>query len=378
MVQNAGSQFATSLLSHNFKSIAQIKKAYDDPHKQVRILLVPGHEPGVGGATFQDLKEREMTVEVAQQLQNILEKDPEYKVFITRDSTAWSPEFEKYFKDNWDDIVAWTNASKEEFRRMVTLGSTTETTSTVFHNNAQPEVALRLYGISKWSNENDIDIILHIHFNDNRRKDTTKPGEYSGISLYVPAGQYGNSTTTKAIAQTIFTRLSKYNATSDLPGEVHGIIDEPELIAVGSHNTIDAASVLIEYGYIYEEQFKDPQVRSLAIKDLAYQTYLGIQDFFDANKSAQLAKTYDTLILPYEWKGLSVTTPHPTDVFALQTALIFKGVYPPANKTKNDCPRTGIIGECTRAALQVIQNKYGISEEKGSVGRKTLELLNQL
>jgi N-acetylmuramoyl-L-alanine amidase len=379
VIKNAGIQLASVILSHNFRSIAEIKSKYEDPQRKVRVLIVPGHEPNYGGSVYGDLLERDMNVELGQNLQKFLESNPHYQVFIARDTNSWSPEISNYYKNNWDDIVEWTAASREEFSRLVSIGSTTRTFSTVTHNDAAREVALRLYGLTKWSNENNIDIAIHIHFNDNRRSDTSRPGKYSGFSMYVPAAQYGNSTTTKVIADSIMKRLAKYNTVSDLPGESSGIIDEPELIAVGSNNTADAASILIEYSYMYEPQLQDSQVRSMAIKDLAFQTYLGLQDFFDSSGNANLARAYDTTILPYKWNTPQVDNKaSASDIFALQTALTFKGVYPPTNRTKNDCPRTGAIGNCTRTSLEVFQNKYGVSGETGVAGQRTLELLNQI
>lgn len=377
-INRVGVQFASVLLSYDFKSIAQIKAQYENPKKHVRVLLVPGHEPYFGGAEFVGLFERDMTVELAQNLKEQLEKNPRYKVFVTRDNYAWNPDFAIYFEKHWNDIVAWKEDSRNHFKQLVALGTVTETVSPMKHNSASADVATRLYAINKWSNENNIDIVIHIHFNDNPRKDTSRPGEHSGISVYVPAGQYGNSTTTKIIADSIFNRLTKYNPQSDFPGEIEGVIHSPELIAIGANNTVGAASLLVEYGYIYEPQFKDSHVRSMAIKDLAFQTYLGLQDFFDPESITEIAKSYDTVILPHEWKELTTTgAAYPADIFALQTALMSKGLYPPSNKTKNDCPRTGVFGECTRASLEAIQKKYGIIGENG-IGRKTIEVINRL
>ena len=65
-----------------------------------------------------------------------------------------------------------------------------------------------------------------------------------------------------------------------------------------------------------------------------------------------------------------------SDVYALQTALVIDGVYPPNDKSMNDCPRTGALGPCTLTALNVFQRKYGITDEKGIVGPKTRTILN--
>lgn len=250
---------------------------------KVRILLVPGHEPGFGGTEFGSLKERTMNTELASDLYDILKKDPHFEVFKTRNNEVWDPVFAAYFKDKWSAIKEWQKDSHEEMRHLIAIGSSTQPVSTVFHNTAPTSVALRLYGITKWANENLVDVVIHIHFNDYPDHRDGVAGVHTGFSIYVPVGQYGNSTTTKAIAHTVFKRLSKDNSVSNLPGESSGIVDEPELIAIGANNTADAASMLIEYGYIYEPQFRTAVKRSAALEKLALDTYLGLQDFFTSN-----------------------------------------------------------------------------------------------
>jgi len=381
-------QFAAVILSHNPKSIAGIHSRYDSPigiispqsteAPKVRILIVPGHEPGYGGAEYRDLKERIMTVELGQHLATFLKNDPHYQVFITRDSSDWMPEFVTYFHDHWDDIVAWERASAADMVHSISVGKTTHAISVVRHNTAPKEVAYRLYGITKWANENDIDITIHIHFNDDTEHPSGQPGTHTGFAIYIPEHQYANGTTSRAVAEAVLKRLQKYNPVSDLNGESSGIVEDPDLIAIGANNTADAASVLIEYGYIYEPQFADTQTRSVAITDLAYQTYLGLEDFFDSNNATILSRAYDTVSLPYSWiRVIAGNDTQNTDVFALQTALAVDGEYPPVNKDFNQCPRTGKFGTCTRDALKAFQMKYGIADEKNIVGEKTLHILNQ-
>ncbi len=385
LIQNAGSQFAAVILSHNPKTITDLRSNYSAPadnqttvQKKVRILLVPGHEPGYGGAEFADIKERNLATELARDLREYIQNNNHYQVFTTRDDTAWSPEFAAYFKNNWDSIKEWQKASHDELSHLIAVGSVTPPASKVFHNNAPQDVALRLYGITKWSNENNIDIAIHIHFNDHPGHKHNISGTHSGFAIYVPAKQYGNSVTTKAVAGTIFKRLAKYNPVSDLSGESGGIVDDPELIAVGANNTADAASMLIEYGYIYEPQILDPKIRSLFIKDLAFQTYLGLQDFFDQQNVVSMSGSFDTLVMPHEWgHPMTEKNVQTADVFALQTALLIDGVYPPAQKSKNDCPRSGSFGPCTKKALGEFQKKYNINGENGVVGEKTIEELNR-
>jgi N-acetylmuramoyl-L-alanine amidase len=382
---DATSQLAAIILAHSPKSISDIRSNYPSQTtipfispKKVRVLIVPGHEPTYGGAEYKNLKERDMTVLLGQDLQTFLQNDGHYQTFITRSTTAWSPVFASYFGSQMDAIALWRQAYTAEMSQMIALGSTTLAKSNIIHNSVPNNVALRLYGITKWANENDIDITIHIHFNDDPVRSGDNPGKYSGLAVYVPVAQYENSTTTHAVADAVFNRLAKYNPTSDLPAESMGIVDDPELIAVGANDTADSASMLIEYAYIYEPQFTDPDTRDLAIKDLAYQTYLGLEDFFNPKSARTLGPPYDTVVLPHSWNNpISASDTGSTDIFALQTALSLDGEYPPPYMSKNDCPRTGKIGACTKAALSAFQGKYGITGEDGTVGVKTIQLLNQ-
>lgn len=349
-------------------------KAPVNPAK-VKILIVPGHEPDFGGAEFGSLKEREMTLELSGYLKEFFEKNEHYEIYVARNDFGWDTNIKKYFDTNWQGIKDFVSESKHEMLRMVNNGVITKLSETVEHNSAPKNVAYRLYGINKWANENKIDIVIHLHFNDYPRTNHKVAGKYSGFSIYVPEKQYSNSTTTRAIANSVFKRIAKYNAVSNLPIEESGIIEEQELIAIGSNNTLDSPSMLIEYGYIYETQFADKEVRSRNLKDLAFQTYLGVQDFFGAGNDVSLV--YDTFMLPYKWEGdITKETIDREAVLALQTALVLEDVYPPKNRSKNDCPRSGKFGPCTINALGEFQRINGIKNEKDKVGEETKKVLN--
>ena len=380
-LEDAGNQVAAVFMSHNPKSVEQIQSNYvavpAPLTPKVKILIVPGHEPDYGGAEYGSIKERDMAVMLGDDLKSFLDRDGHYQTFETRSYHSWTSYFQAYFDSSWDDIIAWENASVREHSQLISAGTVKKTDSSVYHNKAPSKVAHHLFGITKWANEHNVDITIHIHFNDVPGHDVHTPGKNTGFTIYVPEKQYSNSTSTKVIAETIFKRLSKYNPVSDLAGESAGIVEEPSLIAIGVNNTSDAASLLIEYGYIYEPQFTNPATQSLAIQDLAYQTYLGLQDFFDAQSSASIA--YDTLMVPHNWDTpISKNDSPADDVFALQTALLLEGMYPPSDKSMNDCPRSGTFGLCTKAALDSFQKKYRVTSEKDIVGPKTLDVLNGL
>ncbi len=249
----------------------------------------------------------------------------------------------------------------------------------VEHNKAPEPVALKLFGINKWANDNDVDIVLHVHFNDYPGRLQDGEGKYSGFVVYIPEGQYANASGSKAVAEKVYGRLAKLYPHSNLPGEHTGIVEDQELIAIGSNNTLKAASMLIEYGYIYEPAFSHPDLQRVVLPDLALQTYLGIMDFFGEIRSE--GGGWATRLVPYTWladieeqKDQSIRE----DVLRLQVALSLEGVYPPVGQLKNDCGLTGYFGACTKAAVIAFQQKHRITPAEGYVGAKTRGKLNEL
>ncbi|MFZ2303907.1 MAG: N-acetylmuramoyl-L-alanine amidase [Minisyncoccia bacterium] len=345
--------------------------------KKLNVLLVPGHEPKFGGAEYRGILERDLNADLALYLAQYLVEDGHFEVVMTRGKDGWNPHIEDYFNTSTDEIKTFVRKQKIEMLKLVSDGRIITIDGTVQHNDAPSDVALRLFGINKWANEHMVDIVIHIHFNDNSPRKTDAPGEYNGFSIYIPERQYSNSLTSLDISKHFFNRLSKMFPVSDLPGENHGLVEDQALIAVGSNNTVDAASMLIEYGYIYEPQFQTPDVRALVLKELAFQTYLGLSDFF--GESSLIVGPHESTLLPYSGEAVvKKTTLANTGVFAFQAALTDKGFYPPENYSRNDCPLSGILGPCTRASLGDFQREFNITGEKGVVGSKTRAQLRKL
>ena len=300
-VIDGGVQLAAAI-AHKPKTVAGLKSAYDraeQNQEKIRILIVPGHEPDYGGTEFKKIIERDLNVVLADHLLGFMGQNKKYQVFTTRTKEGWSPEFSDYFKNQWDGIVSWRAAIREQKTTMIAAGTHSRMEPAIKHNDIPRNVALRLHGINKWANENDIDIVIHIHFNDYPGHPKNIAGKHSGFAIYIPENQYQNSTSTRAVAEAIFRRLEEHTPVSTLSGESNGIIEDPDLIAIGADDSANAASMLIEYGYIYEPQFADPVDRDPVLKDLAFQTYLGIKDFFDPSANARLYN--DTSISPYIW-----------------------------------------------------------------------------
>ena len=345
--------------------------------KKLKVLIVPGHEPNFGGAEYRDIKERDMNADLGLALAQYLVEDGHFEVTMTRGKDGWNPALENYFVTNDEGIKAFVLSQKGEMARLIGEGKIIRVSDAVPHNDAPSDVALRLFGINKWASDNNVDIVIHIHFNDSSPRKENQPGEYNGFTIYTPERQYSNSQATSEIAPHIFNRLSRMFPVSSLPVEDQGIVEEQDMIAIGSNNSVDGASMLIEYGYIYEPQFKTSIVRALVLKELAFQTYLGLADFF--GETSLIVGPHESTLLPYEGKSLVKKTPSAnSEVLAFQAALIDKGFYPPQYFTKNDCPLSGVFGPCTRASLDAFQREFEIKGEQGVVGVKTRAQLRAL
>ena len=270
--------YSSHVTNTAFNAIHLVNTTQDKSDKKIRILIVPGHEPNFGGAEFRGIKERDLAVSLGEDLEALLKQNGRYEVFITRQSESWNPVFADYFKNNWNDIIVWAKSKRQDELALIEEGLLVKPLPQIRHNTASRDVAIRLYGITKWANENQIDLMLHIHFDDYRGH-ANHVGKYSGFTIYVPVLEYSNGLKSHPMANSIFKELSKHNPVSNFKTE-SGIVDEPRLIAIGSHNTAESASLLIEYGYIYEKKFSNQTTRSQAISDLANQTYLGINNFF--------------------------------------------------------------------------------------------------
>ena len=363
----AGSSTTTS--SYSSKAARAARRKAPSAEK-VSILIVPGHEPGMGGTEFGGLYERDIAIDISDSLVDLLKQNPRYDVIVARTKTEWNPLLQSYFDTHAAEIAAFIESQKQQMAGYIATGRFTLESDQVSHPSA---AALKIYGINKWTSENNVAITLHLHVNDYGGRRSRRSGIYDGFVVYVPDHQYSNGEASKAIGMAIANRLSAYHATSTLSKEDVGVVEDRELIATGSNNTADGAALLIEYGYIYEPQFQKSRVREVAIADYAYATYLGLQDFFND----PVAPTYGSISFPYDWDTVTVadgaTGP---GVYALQSALRYLGSYPPRGKTFSDCPVSGVAGKCTQKAIAEYQAAGGL-ETTGTFGPKTRAALEK-
>lgn len=335
--------------------------------KKVRVLIVPGHEPSAGGTEYKGVVERDVVVDIADALTILLKQNSHYDVVVARTKTVWDPVLQNYFDTHMLEIETFEQSQKAQMADYIANGSILSDSDQVYHNSIPTPAALQLYGINKWASDNTYDITLHLHINDYAGRRLSIAKAYNGFAVYVPDHQYSNAEASKAIGESIAARLNAYHATSTLPVEDAGVVEDQQLIAIGSNNSASDASLLIEYGYIQEPQFQTASVRPLAIADYAFQTYLGLQDFF----KDPITATYGSVSFPYDWAEVTgAKNEKGPEVYALQAALHYLGYYPPAGKSFNDCPVSGRAGTCTRSAILEYQRVHHL-DATGVLGPKT-------
>lgn len=350
--------------------------------KQLTVLVVPGHDRESPGTSFGDLLEVDLNLALAERLRDFFAGDSYFRVFLSQDRTGYASWLRDRSPTRADTIRSFRDRLRGAMRLAVQSGF--EQKSTVFHPTAEPGVASRLYALNLWANENAVDLVIHIHFNDYPGRRRHQPGRYSGFSIYVPERQLPNARASLAVAREVLAKLASVLPVSNLPQEADGIIEDQELIAVGANASLDPAAILIEYGYIYEPQWRNPGVRDEVLRELAYQTYAGVAGYFDPNRRLT---PHDTALLPHRWdRPLASDSWGERDVLALQAALLREGLYPPVPRDLRSCPLSGTFLECTKTAVLRFQERYrgevlspaGLNAPNGSAGPLTIKKLNVL
>lgn len=250
-------------------------------NEPIKILLVPGHDNEVWGAQYGNVKEGAMNLAVASRIFKLLKKDKRFDVYITRNLEGYTKTFADYFSLYQDEILDFIEKSKKETQGKINNGEFI-VKENVPHNTASEDMAMRLYGLNKWANENKMDVIIHIHFNDYPRESKWTIGKYGGFVIYIPDEQMVNWKESGQLATNIYVELDKKYSTSTYEKELGGLIPDQKLIALGSNSTLfpDVRSVLIEYGYIYEKKFRNYTTRHKAYDDMAKLTVTGISNYF--------------------------------------------------------------------------------------------------
>lgn len=250
-----------------------------------RLLIVPGHDNEYLGAEFGPLKEANLNIALAERLIYYLSLDKNLTAITTRDLTTgnYRPEFATYFATERVAISSFRARLRAQFLSLLQSGAA-EKKVVVSHNFARDEVSIRLYGINKWANEQGIDLALHLHFNDNADRPRARAGAYKGFSIYIPEKQLPAHRVSRGLGESIKQKLLLTSTVSNLPQEAGGVIEDQELIAVGANGSREGASLLVEFGYLYEPQFLNSTTRAAALDNLARLTAEGVRDYLTASR----------------------------------------------------------------------------------------------
>ena len=266
---------------------ASISTATITPPKTSRpftILVVPGHDTNTGGAQYRDVYERDIVVTVAQKIAALLATSSNYKIIVARDTQTWNPILQNYFDENKQNIIDFKDEHQVAAAAALSSGQEKYVPDEASHSIVNATSSLELYGINKWADENPVDLILHLHFNNSERPNMNEPGSYHGFTMFIPDKQRVNATTSRAIGQDIYAELKKFFTPEIVGNNGTSLIEDQSLIALGGSETLTKPAILIEYGYVYDKNLQDPTDRDKTLSQMAVQTVAGIQDYVSSLK----------------------------------------------------------------------------------------------
>ncbi|MFA6340869.1 MAG: N-acetylmuramoyl-L-alanine amidase [Candidatus Paceibacterota bacterium] len=247
--------------------------------KKIKLLIVPGHEPDAGGALYGNIKERDLDLALSLMLKDKLASHDDVEVTLARNENGWNKDLEEYVLNNETEIMDWVALMKEKMFAKVDAGEMKIIDPDMKHNEATSNAVLFLYGTNKWIEEKDIDMVLHVHFNNNP-KYKGKPN-YRGYCMYIPEHQYGNFASSRIFASYLNEEMFKIEKKSDMPQERDIIIEDQELIATGNYDTLKIPSVALEYAYIYEPVMTSSSTRNAFMEKAASSTAEAIRRYIN-------------------------------------------------------------------------------------------------
>lgn len=334
-----------------------LRDRYKNGDEPLTVLIVPGHDNEFPGAVYGKLRETDVNVELAGYLFNILRRDERFRPVLTRDIGRgnYLSSLEYFF-------------TEERIRTRLAKAPLHQIAEGWFEREGPPPAAqsfkpseeniFRLYAINKWAEEKDFDITIHIHFNDQYRKNTSAPGRFTGFSVFIPDKDSSHYQISKELAQAVYKSLSYSFSPSTAPGEAKGIIGSSELIALGANRSRYGAVFLVEYSYIYENIITNSSLRSLVLSEMARRTYVGLKDFFEDDVDEE--ELLKTLPFSYSWnKHFSGNEKNDPTIFLLKHYLAYEeNTYPPRGLTARSCPLDGNYDNCLRRAVKSFQERY--------------------
>lgn len=252
--------------------------SYDYEGSPRRILLVAGHTAETEGTSYRSLSEYELNYQLMNMLEERL-RATGYEVITTHEGDDYNEEFTNFFETQRQEILDFRSRQREAYEEEYPLGVVTNDTD---HNYASNLGTLQLYGVNYWANQNNIDVVLHIHFNDYPGRPNDEVGEHTGFSVFTSLKTNKNFIESFLLAKEIEREMLTYADRSTVRRESAGVL-ESELIAVGQANSTDMPSLLLEMGFIYENKFVNPISRAQEFQDYTQAITQALNTYFARN-----------------------------------------------------------------------------------------------
>lgn len=346
---------AKALLLSSTKSLESILGRYTSRSTPVRILIVPGHNSESSGAYAYNTPEANLVANMGERLEALLKQDARVSVTLLRDTKGYREPFASFLTTRANDIATFRENIRRDYAQLMLEGKIPFPSYSPPHGEAKLADALKLHGANLFAYENDADIVIHLHLNDYAGR-KTNAGKYTGYAIYYAGPPLTNAQVSGKLAGAIANRIEKIRTSSNFPSEISGLVPDPELLALGAHGSVDAAAVLVEYGYMSERVFSRAETKNTMADLVAYETARGIEDFLGSK----------SVITPPESLAASpVRLPSVTpsaSALTLQYTLLTQGLYPPSGKSLADCPLTGTVGPCTKTAYRAYTQKMARSK----------------
>ena len=269
-----------------FFTVSQTAKSKSVPKvqsqdKKIKILIVAGHEPNAGGADeFKSIKERDLNLRLAESLRDNLSRNTNLDIIMARDENGWNKDLKNYVMTSSTTIMSWVKDMKDKMMARVNTGEIKLINPDMKHNDATTSAVLFLYATNKWADENDVDLVINIHFNSNP-KINGKPN-YSGYCIYIPDNQYNNASSSRIFANYLNEEIAKIENPSTMPEEKKTIIEDQALIAIGNYDTLKIPTAVTEYAYMYETKMLSTSTRNSFIEKAASSTATAIKNYINS------------------------------------------------------------------------------------------------
>jgi len=274
LLQESNTQLEEELLTYKATTSTSTEAEVEIVQPK-KVLLVAGHTAQTKGAVFGNTTEYELNYDIMKKLEREM-KSRGFEVLVSHEGSDYNQTFLNYFDANEKRILDYRENRKDAYDKQYPQGVVTNDTD---HNHASPLGVIQLYGVNLWANENNMDAVVHLHFNDYPGRPAGTRGTHTGFSVFAPLKTNQHFIESFNLAKSVEKHMLKYINRSTVKNESAGVL-ESELIAVGQANSTTMPSILIENGFIYESKFTDKSRREPVLTRQANSIANGIEEYF--------------------------------------------------------------------------------------------------